>query len=79
MEVTCSEVTQILGTKFLAASTTGYTLPPRIYGKSEFNLMFISFLPNEVKVNITIDGFRLTSILTTNKAKKLQENLFSIH
>ena len=38
--------------------------------------MLKSFLPNGVKVNISIDDFRLKSKLTTSKTKKFTEKSF---
>ena len=41
--------------KYIDASTAGYTLEPGIYEISDINFMLMSLLPDEVKVNITID------------------------
>ena len=38
--------------------------------------MLMSLLPNEVKVNITIDDIRLKSILTTNRTNKFTKKSF---
>ena len=67
MGLTYSEVEEILDTKCNATSTTGYTFKPRKFKISDFNLMLKSLIPDEVKVNITIDDIRLRSNLTSNE------------
>ena len=54
MELTYDEIVDILDWKYVAGSTTGYTLPRGIYKITDFNLMLKSLLPKEVKINITI-------------------------
>ena len=67
MELTYHEVAEVLDTKHIATSSTGNTLPPSIYETSDIKLMLKSLLPNDVKVNITIDDIRFRSNLTNNK------------
>ena len=76
MQLTYDEIVDILDMKYiagstngytLAGSTNGYTLPHGIYEITDNNLMLEILLPNEVKVNITIDDIRLRSNLNTNK------------
>ena len=71
MELSYNEVLDILDVKYTATSTTGYTLPPGLYEISVNNLMLKCLLPNDVKVNITIDDIRLKSNPTTNKTNKI--------
>ena len=66
-ELTYTEIEDTLDVKYNAGSTTGYTLPPGIYEITAINLMVNSLLPIKVKVKITIDNFRLKSILTLKK------------
>ena len=61
MELTYDEIVVILETKFIAGSTIGYLLPEGKYEISDINLMLKSLLPDQVKVNITIDNIRLKS------------------
>ena len=68
------ELAVILDTKYNDASTTGYTLEPGIYENIDVNVMLKSILPDDMKVNITIDDIRLISNLTTNKTVKFVEN-----
>ena len=53
--------------KYIATSSTAYTLPPGIYEVSDNTLMLKSLFSNEVKIDITIDDIRLRSNLTRNK------------
>ena len=76
MELTYSEIEKILDVKYIATSIIGYTLPVGIYEISDNNSMIKSLLPNNVKVNITIDDIRLKSNLTTNKTKKFTKKIF---
>ena len=70
MGLTYGEIEFILDMKYFDASSTGYTLLPGLYEISDLNLMLKSLLPNEVKVNITIDDNKIRSNLTTNKTIK---------
>ena len=70
MELLYHELAVILHTKYNDASTTRYTLKPGIYANIDNNLMLKSILPDDIKVNITIDDIRLISNLTTNKTTK---------
>ena len=67
MEITYHEFAEILDTKNIATSSTGYTLPPGIYEISD-NKFILTFLPPvDVKVNITIDDIRLRSSLSSKR------------
>ena len=59
MELTYCEIEKILDVKYIATSTTRYTLPVGIYETSGISSMLKNLLPNEVKVNFTIDDNRL--------------------
>ena len=76
MELTYHEVAEILDTKYIDAKSTGYTFPPGSYEVFDINLMLKSSLPDEVKVNITIDDIRLRSNLTTNKTISFTKKSF---
>ena len=76
MELTYSEIESILDMNFINKSTTGYTLPPGIYEISDINSILKSSLPDEVKVNVTIDDIRLKSNLTTNKTIRFTKRSF---
>ena len=67
MEITYSEIEKILDVKCVNGSTVGYTLPSGVHEISDIDLMLKSLLPDELKINITLDDIRLKSNLSTNK------------
>ena len=80
MELTYGEIEKILGAKYIAASSTGYTLSRGIYEISDNKVMLKNLLPNEVKVNNTIDDIRLKSNLTTTKTSRFtKKSIFLYH
>ena len=76
MELTYSEIENILDMRYFPTSSTGYILPPGIHEISDINLMLKSLLPDEVKVEITNDHIRLRSNLSTNKTIKSTKKSF---
>ena len=78
MELTRHEDAEILDTKYSDAKTTVYTFQPGNYEVFEKNLMLKSLLPDEVKVNITVDDSRLRSNITTNKTIRFTKTSFYI-
>ena len=70
MELTFSEIEDVLDVKYNAVSTIGYSIPPEIYEISDFNLMIMFLLPNKLKVKIKNDDVRLKSNFTLKKNKK---------
>ena len=62
--------------KYIDASTTGYTLPPVVNEISDFVSRIKSLVPDDVKVNITIDDIRLGSNLTTNNTIRFIKRSF---
>ena len=71
MEITFNQFIDIVDKKCTATSSTAYTLPKSVYEVSDFKLMIMSLMPNEVKVKITIDDIRLRSNPTTKKNNKV--------
>ena len=67
IELISDEIVDILDVKNIAGLTNGYSLFPGKYGITDNSLLIISLLPNKVKVNTTIDNFRLRSNVTTYK------------
>ena len=67
MELTCDEIVDLLDIKYIATSSTGYTVPPGNHEIGEINLMLKSLLLEKVKIFITIDDVRLKSNLATEK------------
>ena len=79
MEVTSSEIIDTLDLRHNGPKATSYTLAPRSYENSDPNLMQKSFLPDDVKVNITIDDIRLRPNFTPLKTIKFTEKVFFLH
>ena len=74
MELGYNEVEEILDTQYIATSSGGG--PPELNEISDIALMLKSFLPKDVKVNITIDDIRQRSNLTNNKTLKFTRTSF---
>ena len=78
MELTYNETVDIFDVKYIAGSTKGYTLPSIINETIDINLMLKSSIPNEVKVDITIDDNRIKSNLITSKTIRfIKKSFFS--
>ena len=77
MELTYHEIVLIWDVKYFTGSTIEYTLPPVTHEISDINLMLMSLLLDDVKVDITVDDIRVRSFLTTNKTIKILAKCFS--
>ena len=66
-QLTYDEIMNILDLKYIPTKRTGYSLNPGIYEVVDSNNTLKHILPNNVKVNITIDDIRLKSKLRTNQ------------
>ena len=75
-QLTYDEIIDILDVKCIPTTTIKYTFPPGVYEIIDINFMLKSSLPKDVKVNITIDGVSLISILTTNKTIRFTKKFF---
>ena len=75
-QITYDEIIDIRDPKHIGGSTKQYTLPPGVYEVIDIKFMLKSLLPEEVKVNITIDGVGLKSNLTTNKTTRFTKKSF---
>ena len=75
-ELTFDEISHILDMKYIDGPTIGYSPPRGIYEITDFNLMLKSLLPNEVKVDVTIDDIGQRSGLATNKIDRLTKKSF---
>ena len=69
MRLSYDEIMDILDLKYNPTKRTGYSLNPGIYEVIDINNTLILILPNNVKVNITIDDIRLKSNLKTNQTQ----------
>ena len=76
MKTTGEEKMYVLDIKHTSAKSVGYTIQKGIYEVTDDNLMLKSLLPDDLKVNLTIDDFRQRSNLTTHVSMKLTKKLF---
>ena len=66
-QLTYDEIMDILDLKYIPTKRTGYSLDPGIYEVIDLNNTLKYILPDNVKVNITIDDIKLKSNLNTNQ------------
>ena len=76
MQVTYDEIIDILDLKYISTKRTRYTLEPGIYEVVDLNNTLKHILPDNVKVNITIDDIRLKSNLKINQTLIFTEKSF---
>ena len=67
MRLSYDEIMDILDLKYIPTKRTGYSLNPGIYEVTDINNALKYILPDNVKVNITIDDIRLKSNLKINQ------------
>ena len=75
-KLTYDEIMDILDLKYIPTKRTGYSLDPGIYEVVDLNNTLNHILPNNVKVNITIDDIRLKSNLKINQTLIFTERSF---
>ena len=76
MRLSYDEIMDILDLKYIPTRRTGYSLNPGIYEVIDLNNTSKHILPNNVKVNITIDDIRLKSNLKINQTLIFTERSF---
>ena len=76
MRLSYYEIMDILDLKYIPTKRTGYKLNPGIYEVIDLNNTLKHILPNNVKVNITIDDIRLKSNLKINQTLIFTERSF---
>ena len=62
-----AEITDILDLKYIPTRRADYSIPPGMYEISDINSMLKPLLPKEVKVDISIDDFRIKFNLKNNQ------------
>ena len=67
MQLTYNEIIDVLDLKYIPTKRIGYSLNPGIYEIVDLNNTLKHILPDNVKVNITIDDIRLKSNLKINR------------
>ena len=76
MRLSYDEIMDILDLKYIPTKRTGYSLNPGIYEVVNLNNTLKHILPNNVKINITIDDIRLKSNLKINQTLIFTERSF---
>ena len=76
MRLSYDETMDILDLNYIPTKRTGYSLTPGIYEVVDLNNTLNHILPDNVKVNITIDDIRLKSNLKTNQTLIFSEKSF---
>ena len=67
MRLSYDEIMDILDLNYIPTKRTGYSLNPGIFEVVDLNNTLKHILPDNVKVNITIDDIKLKSNLNTNQ------------
>ena len=76
MRLSYDEVMDMLDLKYIPTKRTGYSLDPSISEVDDLNNTLKYILPDNVKVNITIDDMRLKSNLKINQTLIFTEKSF---
>ena len=76
MRLSYDEIMDILDLKYIPTKRTGYSLNSGIYEVVDLNNTLKHILPDNVKVNITIDDIRLKSNLKINQTLIFTEKSF---
>ena len=76
MRLSYDEIMNILDLKYVPTKRTGYSLNPGIYEVIDLNNTLKHILPDNVKVDITIDDIRLQSNLKINQTLIFTERSF---
>ena len=76
MRLSYDEIMDILDLKYIPTKRTGYSLNPGIYEVIDLNNALKYILPDNVKVNVTIDENRLKANLKTNQTLIFTEKSF---
>ena len=77
MRLSYDEIIDILDLKYIPTKRTGYSLNPGIYEVIDLNNSLKYFLPDTVKINITIVDIRLKSNLKINQTLIFTKKSFS--
>ena len=76
MRLSYYEIMDILDLKYIPTKRTGYSLDPGIYEVIDLNNTLKHILPDNVKINITIDDIRIKSNLKINQTLIFTERSF---
>ena len=67
MQLTYDEIIDILDLKYIPTKRIGYSLKPIIYPISDINETLKNILPDNVKINVTIDERKYKTDLKINQ------------
>ena len=76
MQITYDENIDVLDLKYIFTKRIGFSLDPGIYEIVDLNNTLNHILPDNVKINVTIDDIRLKSNLKINQTLLFTENSF---
>ena len=76
MRLSYDEILDVLDLKYISTKRIGYSLYPGIYEIVDLNTTLKNILPDNIKVNITIDDIRLKSNLKINQTLIFTEKSF---
>ena len=76
MQLTYDEIIDVIDLKYNSTKRIGFSLDPGFYGIVDLNNTLKHILPNNIKVNITIDDIRLKSNLKINQTLIFSEKSF---
>ena len=76
MQLTYDEIIDVLDLKYISTKRIGYSLNPVFFEVVDLNKTLKHILPDNVKVNVTIDDIRLKSILKINQTLIFTEKSF---
>ena len=67
MQLTYNEIIDILDLKYIPTKRVGYSIEPNIYNVVDLNKTLKNILPNNVKINVTIDERKYKTDLKINQ------------
>ena len=76
MQLTYNEIVDILDLEYIPTKKIGYSLKPNIYQGSDINVALKNILPDNVKINVTIDERKNKSNLKINQTAKFTYESF---
>ena len=76
MQLTNDEIIDVLDLKYIPTKRTGFSLNPGVYEVVDLNSDLKYNLPDNVKINVTVDDVRLKSNLKINQTLIFTEKSF---
>ena len=76
MRLSYDEIMDILDLKYISTKRIGYSIEPNIYNLVDLNETLKNILPNNVKINVTIDDRKYKNDLKINQTLIFTNNSF---